>query len=63
VEARVATADLAPAFDEHDPEPRVTVETVRDHLPVPRLEDAQRQHAVREQHRSQREHRELDVVE
>ena len=39
------------------------VEAVRDHRAVTRLEHAQRQHAVREQHRPEREHRELDSVE
>ena len=58
VEAGVATADLAAALDEHHAEAPVTGETVLGEQPVARLEHVQRQHAVREQHRPEREHRE-----
>ena len=57
VEARVATADLVAALDEHDAEPAVAAQARLDQRAVSLLEDVQRQHGVREEHRAEREHR------
>jgi hypothetical protein len=56
-EARVAATDLAAALDEHHAELVVVAQTLADHHAVTRFEHVQRQQAVREQHRAEREHR------
>ena len=55
--AHVTAADLAPPLDEDDAElGRVGGQAVLDELAVAGLEDVERQHAAREQDRSEREH-------
>lgn len=56
--ALIAATRLVAALDEHDAERGIVlVEQVSEHREVARLEDAQHERGVREQHRSQREHR------
>jgi hypothetical protein len=56
-EARVAAADLAPAFDQDDTELAVALQEVLGHDAIARLEHVQRQERAREQHGAEREHR------